>query len=96
MRSPFCICHLVSISANVNTSSGQDDPHIIQIRNIISDETTIRCDVSMDAAVIAKTVGDTYKPFVDGDVAVGIGSVLELALKALFGGALANSNSTTK
>jgi hypothetical protein len=45
----------------------------------------------MDAAVIAKAVGDTYKPFADGDVAVGIGSVLELTLKALFGSVAANS-----
>jgi hypothetical protein len=82
---PFCICHLLSLSTNVHIRNDRDDPHKIPIKKIISDETIIRCDVSMDAAVITKAVGITYQPFADRDVAVGIRRVLKLTLKALLG-----------
>lgn len=72
------------------------DPNKINIKKIISDESILRCSVDMEGDKIAGEIESTYGKFASGDIAKGIGSVLSIGLKALFGNAGGNSNSTQK
>lgn len=63
---------------------------------MIVDNVIIKCSVEQDGDKIAQEIKDTYKQFASGDIADGIGSVLSMGLKALFGNSTGNSNQETK
>lgn len=68
----------------------------VPIAKMIVDDVIIQCSIEQDGAKIAGEVKETYKQFASGETADGIGSVLSMGLKALFGNAAGNSNHTTK
>ncbi|KAK4034406.1 tyrosine phosphatase protein [Parachaetomium inaequale] len=71
------------------------DPLKIPIGKMIVEDVVIKCSVEQDGDKIAGEVKETYKQFASGEIADGIGSVLSMGLKALFGNAAGNSNQTT-
>ncbi|KAI9734494.1 MAG: hypothetical protein M1834_002094 [Cirrosporium novae-zelandiae] len=68
----------------------------VNISKTLLEDTVIKCSVTTDAALIAEHVKKTYKAFADGDVANGLGTVLEVGLNVLFGSATTNSAEVTK
>jgi hypothetical protein len=63
---------------------------------MIIEDVIIKCSVEQDGDKIAEEVKQTYKQFASGEIADGIGSILSMGLKALFGDAVGNSNQDTK